>query len=118
MLGLGELEVKRKCALVRSSDQTFPVSSAAVPHCYSVSHHYEQFSHRVGRSARCWCAGHQGWRCPRGRRWCRPVSNWPTPKQLGTPVAPCRSLSVTLLKGLGVTFTAAELGGGEHTLGV
>ena len=31
MLGLEELEVKRKSALVRS-DQTVPVSSAAVPH--------------------------------------------------------------------------------------
>ena len=38
--------------------------------------------------------------------------------RLGTPVASCRSLSVTLLKCLGVTFTSGELGGGERTLGV
>ena len=31
----------------------------------------------------------------------------------GTPVAPCRSLSGTLLKDLGVTFTSGELGGGS-----
>ena len=31
----------------------------------------------------------------------------------GTPVAPCRSFSLTLLKGLGVTFTLENLGEGS-----
>ena len=123
MLVLGELEVKRKCALVRSSGQTVPVSSAAVPHCYSVSHHYGQFSNRVGLGA-VLVRGPSGLALPTGETLMQNQLESAQAQGCGlgpqpwTPVAPCRSFSVTLLKGLGVTFTSGELGGGERTLGV
>jgi len=96
MLVLGELEVKRKCALVRSSGQTVPVSLAAVPHCYSVSHHYGQFSNRVGRrgaSARAIRAG----AAHGGDVDAKPVGIGPSPRMLARAAAMDARCAVQIL---------------------